>query len=133
MKGTQSQLKFLPEQQTDFVFSVFAEEWGFMGALLVLVLMLSLILWGSRSPSTPGLPGNAHRLRRDDAGFLGVFINVAMVLGFFPSWDPAAVFQLWRLLDGEDDGGHGALDECEHAADMYCNRRPGQWSNGMME
>src|SRR5574341_1555071 len=42
--GTQSQLKFLPEGHTDFVFSVFAEEWGFLGVLLLLALFLGLIM-----------------------------------------------------------------------------------------
>ena len=37
--GTQSQLKFLPEGHTDFVFSVFAEEWGFLGVLVLLALV----------------------------------------------------------------------------------------------
>ncbi|MEK6684463.1 MAG: rod shape-determining protein RodA [Nitrospirota bacterium] len=44
--GTQSQLKFLPESHTDFIFSVFAEEWGFMGVLLLLILYFLLIWWG---------------------------------------------------------------------------------------
>ncbi len=42
--GTQSQLKFLPEGHTDFVFAVFAEEWGFIGVLCLLALFLGLIL-----------------------------------------------------------------------------------------
>ena len=42
--GTQSQLKFLPEGHTDFVFSVFAEEWGFLGVLLLLTLFISLLV-----------------------------------------------------------------------------------------
>ena len=44
--GTQSQLKFLPEGHTDFVFSVFAEEWGFVGVLVLLTLYFLLIWWG---------------------------------------------------------------------------------------
>lgn len=44
--GTQSQLKFLPEGHTDFIFSVFAEEWGFIGAIVLLGLYLLLIWWG---------------------------------------------------------------------------------------
>jgi len=44
--GTQSQLKFLPEGHTDFVFSVFAEEWGFVGVLLLLTLYFLLVWWG---------------------------------------------------------------------------------------
>lgn len=42
--GTQSRLKFLPEYQTDFIFAAFAEEWGFIGVVL-LFLLLGLIIW----------------------------------------------------------------------------------------
>ncbi len=42
-EGTQTQLRFLPEQHTDFIFSVWAEEWGFLGATLLLLLFLTLI------------------------------------------------------------------------------------------
>jgi rod shape determining protein RodA len=42
--GTQSRLEFLPEYETDFVFAAFAEEWGFVGACLLLLLFL-VILW----------------------------------------------------------------------------------------
>jgi rod shape determining protein RodA len=42
--GTQSQLKFLPEGHTDFIFSVFAEEWGFLGVLVLLLLFISLVV-----------------------------------------------------------------------------------------
>ena len=42
--GTQSRLKFLPEYQTDFIFAAFAEEWGFVGAI-ILFLLLGLIIW----------------------------------------------------------------------------------------
>ena len=42
--GTQSRLKFLPEFQTDFIFAAFAEEWGFIGVLLLFIL-LGLIIW----------------------------------------------------------------------------------------
>jgi rod shape determining protein RodA len=42
--GTQSKLKFLPEYQTDFIFSAFAEEWGFVGVSFVLLLFLTILL-----------------------------------------------------------------------------------------
>ena len=85
LKGTQSQLKFLPEQQTDFVFSVFAEEWGFLGVIVVLVLFFSLLLWGF----------HIARRARDFSGtmiafgmvmifFWGIFINIGMVVGVLP-------------------------------------------------
>ncbi len=47
LHGTQNQLNFLPEQHTDFIFSVFAEEWGFVGAAVLLALYLALLLRGS--------------------------------------------------------------------------------------
>src|SRR3989344_4121761 len=42
--GTQSRLKFLPEYQTDFIFAAFAEEWGFVGALLMFIFF-GLVIW----------------------------------------------------------------------------------------
>jgi len=45
--GTQNQLHFLPAQHTDFVFSVFAEEWGFIGAFALLILYLAILLRGA--------------------------------------------------------------------------------------
>src|SRR5213083_1847827 len=46
LHGTQNQLNFLPEQHTDFIFSVFAEEWGFVGALVLIALYVALVLRG---------------------------------------------------------------------------------------
>jgi rod shape determining protein RodA len=85
VKGTQAQLRFLPEQHTDFAFSVFAEEWGFIGCLLMIVLYLSLVLWGL----------NIARRCNDRFGgllavgvtamlFWHIVINMGMVIGLFP-------------------------------------------------
>jgi rod shape determining protein RodA len=85
MKGTQCKLGFLPEQQTDFIFSVLAEEWGLIGSLVVISLYLVLILWGLRIAVTA----------KDRFGailsfgvvamlFWHVFINIGMVLGMMP-------------------------------------------------
>jgi rod shape determining protein RodA len=46
LDGTQTQLRFLPTQHTDFVFSVLAEEWGFVGAMASLSVYLVLLIWG---------------------------------------------------------------------------------------
>jgi rod shape determining protein RodA len=46
LKGTQTRLHFLPEQHSDFAFSVLAEEWGFAGSFGLIMLYVVLILWG---------------------------------------------------------------------------------------
>jgi rod shape determining protein RodA len=85
LKGSQTQLRFLPEQQTDFVFSVFAEEWGFIGGMVIILLFFSLITWGlkimlhSRDYSGAVLSFGITMLILWEA-----FINVGMVLGVLP-------------------------------------------------
>lgn len=46
LHGTQNQLHFLPEQHTDFIFSVFSEEWGFVGAMVLISLYFALMMRG---------------------------------------------------------------------------------------
>jgi rod shape determining protein RodA len=85
LQGTQAQLQFLPARHTDFIFSVFAEEWGFLGCasvFLVFTLLAYLILEVAR---------HAHdlfsALLAIGIGVLfyaGFVINVAMVMGIFP-------------------------------------------------
>ncbi|MCK9273948.1 MAG: rod shape-determining protein RodA [Syntrophales bacterium] len=85
LKGTQSQLKFLPEQQTDFVFSVFAEEWGFLGGMILIVLFIALILWGFRiGRRARDLPGLLIAYGASISIFWAMFINIGMVLGLLP-------------------------------------------------
>ncbi|MBN2514464.1 MAG: rod shape-determining protein RodA [Deltaproteobacteria bacterium] len=85
LKGTQSQLKFLPEQQTDFVFSVFAEEWGFLGAIILMFMFLALILWGLKiARNSKDLAGTLIAFGITVFIFWGVFINVGMILGTLP-------------------------------------------------
>jgi len=85
LQGTQVHLDFLPERHTDFAFSVWGEEFGFIGALIFLACYFFFILWGF----------NVAISARDKFGVLlafGVvslifwqaFINLAMVLGLLP-------------------------------------------------
>lgn len=85
MQGTQAQLNFLPEKHTDFIFTMFAEEMGFLGAILLLSLYLLALLFiaymALRCRST------FARLVAIGMGlslFAYVFINVAMVTGLVP-------------------------------------------------
>jgi rod shape determining protein RodA len=85
LKGTQTQLKFLPVQQTDFVFSVFAEEWGFLGGVLLIIGFLALILWGLKiSLHSRDLVGTIISFGVTMLIFWEVFINIGMVLGILP-------------------------------------------------
>jgi len=85
LKGTQTQLKFLPEQQTDFAFSVFAEEWGFIGVVVVLFMFLMLILWCLKiTQNARDLPGALLAFGVTMFIFWGIFVNTGMILGIFP-------------------------------------------------
>jgi rod shape determining protein RodA len=85
LKGSQTQLKFLPEQQTDFVFSVFAEEWGFLGGMTLMVLFLLLLLWGLKiAIHSKDYLGAVIAFGITMLIFWEVFINIGMVLGILP-------------------------------------------------
>jgi rod shape determining protein RodA len=84
-KGTQSQLEFLPERHTDFIFSVLSEEHGFVGSVATIGLFTMLFLVGIRIAS------NA----REKFGalltfgilcyvFWHMFVNIGMVIGLLP-------------------------------------------------
>jgi len=84
-QGTQTYLSFLPEQHTDFIFSVWAEEHGFLGCLLLLALYFILVA------SAIDITGNArdrfgHFLAAGLSGmvFWHVAINMGMVIGLLP-------------------------------------------------
>ncbi len=85
LKGTQNRLSFLPEARTDFIFSVICEEWGFLGALLVLLLFLILffrltyiILCSSKYIDKVAGIGVLAPL------VLATVINISMVTGLLP-------------------------------------------------
>ncbi|NTV53791.1 MAG: FtsW/RodA/SpoVE family cell cycle protein, partial [Candidatus Firestonebacteria bacterium] len=86
LAGTQGQLKFVPEHHTDFIFSVLAEEWGFIGALVLLGLFAVFLLQALR----------VARLARDMQGSLiavglttvlaaQVLINLSVASGILPA------------------------------------------------
>lgn len=83
--GTQSQLKFLPEGHTDFVFAVFAEEWGFLGVLVLLGLFAGLF-WLSLEIALKAKDMLGALLAAGLIAMLAfcLVINIGMTAGLFP-------------------------------------------------
>jgi len=85
LHGTQSQLRFLPQQHTDFIFSVFGEEFGFLGVIIILGLYLMIIIHGINVASL---------CKNRFAGYIAVgissillihiFVNIGMTVGLLP-------------------------------------------------
>ena len=85
LKGTQSSLNFLPEKQTDFIFTTFVEEWGLAGAMVLLALFALVLVWGfSIALRCQHHFGRLVALGVTAMMFLYVFINTAMVMGLLP-------------------------------------------------
>jgi rod shape determining protein RodA len=85
LQGTQTRLHFLPEQHTDFAFSVLAEEWGFIGSTFLLLLYMFLILWGLNiAKSAKDTFGSMMAVGIVAMTFWQVVVNVGMVTGLLP-------------------------------------------------
>jgi rod shape determining protein RodA len=85
LSGTQSQLEFIPERSTDFIFAVFAEEFGLIGVIVLLLLYLFLVLRGliiafyAEDTYSRLLAGGLTL-----TFFFYVFVNIGMVSGILP-------------------------------------------------
>src|SRR5690606_20150337 len=85
MQGTQTHLDFIPERTTDFIFAVYAEEFGLYGGVVLLILYMLLVLRGLtitvRAPTQFGrlLAGAMSMMM-----FVYVFVNIGMVTGVLP-------------------------------------------------
>ncbi len=83
--GTQSRLQFLPEYQTDFIFAAFSEEWGFVGAVIILILY-GLLIWRILKTALVGAT-NFEMLFGMGVAILfmsHIIINVGMNIGLMP-------------------------------------------------
>ena len=85
MQGTQNQLDFIPERTTDFIFAVLGEEFGYLGALVLVILYLGIVARGlviaARAPTLFGrLMAGTISLNF----FTYVFVNMGMVSGVLP-------------------------------------------------
>jgi len=85
MAGTQSHLNFLPERQTDFIFTMLAEEFGMMGGLILLALYVILLIYGyAIAFRCRHQFGRLVAIGITTGFFLYFFINIAMVMGLLP-------------------------------------------------
>ncbi len=85
LNGTQTKLKYVPEQDTDFIFCTIGEEQGFLGSSIVLLLFLALILrLISISERQPSAFGRVYGYSVMSIFLFHLFINVGMVLGLTP-------------------------------------------------
>jgi rod shape determining protein RodA len=85
LQGTQSHYRFLPQQSTDFIFSIFSEEWGFMGGMMVFGLFLLICLRMVRIMKNTADPFGSYIT----AGLSSIYIfhfliNVGMTMGIMP-------------------------------------------------
>mgnify|MGYP006289659851 FL=1 len=85
LEGSQSHLNFLPEKQTDFIFTMLAEEFGLIGGVALLVLYAIVILYGfAIALRARNQYGRLLAIGLTANLFLYVFINIAMVMGLIP-------------------------------------------------
>lgn len=85
LEGTQTQLQFLPARHTDFIFAVFAEEHGFLGATILFALFLTLIYMGlAIAKHGKDIFSSLLAVGMTAIIFVSFMINTSMVLGLFP-------------------------------------------------
>ncbi|MBX3188211.1 MAG: rod shape-determining protein RodA [Labilithrix sp.] len=85
MRGTQNQFLFLPDQHSDFPFAVFAEDWGFLGCLVLVSLYGFLVLWSIRIAATAkDRFGAVLAIGVGSLIFWHAFFNLGMVIGILP-------------------------------------------------
>ena len=107
LMGTQSHYRFLPQQSTDFIFSIIAEEWGFAGSLLVLALF-SVLLARGYLILLSARDRYAALVSAGVVAMIGfhVFINIGMAMGIMPITGIPLFFlsyggsSLWTALIG---------------------------------
>lgn len=85
LKGTQTQLRYVPKQWTDFIISVPAEEFGFVGAVVILLLYLFVIFRGvAIASSSRSKFSSVVAIGIASIWFLHVTVNIGMALGLMP-------------------------------------------------
>ena len=99
LEGTQTKGGFVPEQHTDYIFTTVGEEWGFLGATVVIslfvILLLRIIYLAERQKTKFS---RVYGYSVAAILFLHFFVNIAMVAGIFPTIGiPLPFFLIWRF------------------------------------
>lgn len=85
LNGTQGQLEFLPEKQTDFIFTMLSEELGFVGSVFTIIIYSLIIYMSTRiALKTNHQFGRLLAMGIGTILFIHIFINMAMVMGLIP-------------------------------------------------
>tara|TARA_Y100001960_G_scaffold306880_1_gene362593 strand:- start:55 stop:1155 length:1101 start_codon:yes stop_codon:yes gene_type:complete len=85
LEGTQSHLSFIPEMETDFIFSVLGEEFGFLGIIFLFFLYFILISWSINiSLKSKNYFSKIFGISFISSFFIVIFINIGMVTGIIP-------------------------------------------------
>lgn len=107
LQGTQSHYRFLPEQSTDFIFSILSEEWGFVGCLFVFALFVLIFIRGLIIVrNTTNVYGYYISIGIVFMIFFHFIINVGMVMGVMPITGIPLMFlsyggsSLWTAMTG---------------------------------
>jgi len=96
LQGTQNQLSFLPEKQTDCIFATFCEEFGVFGGMILIALYTFLIVYGYRVTfENKNLYGRLLSIGLTTLFFLYVFVNMAMVMELLPVVGVPLPFMSW--------------------------------------
>lgn len=96
MEGTQTYLSYLPEHHTDFIFSLLAEEWGFLGSVTVVLLFLVLFLRSLRVAETSqDMAGSLLAVGIVTLLAFHVFVNIAITVGIAPVTGIPLPFLSW--------------------------------------
>ncbi|MFH0977224.1 MAG: rod shape-determining protein RodA [Spirochaetota bacterium] len=85
LNGSQSQLGFLPEKTSDFIFSVVAEEWGFIGSIIIIILLSIIVFRGIQiALESKDKYGALLASGISAIFFYHIFVNIGMALGIMP-------------------------------------------------
>ena len=85
LQGTQSHLSFVPEMQTDFIFSVLGEEFGFFGIFMLFIIYAIIMFWAIRiCLNSRNYFSKIFGISFVSSFFLSIFVNVGMVTGIIP-------------------------------------------------